>query len=326
VLAVPPLFTNSIGRAIQLNHANTNYIIFTAKEYDLTWTNTGAPHYWAQKSLEVWFKANSLPYAGYYTDTNGNTQITNHAYGIWSEGANARYFVLYLYGTDTNSLNPGHASLVINSGNIANDGPGAYQQWGTLSGGAPYAVYAKVDITTGQVYHVVAQLNGAADTNAASLGNPLGDLLLYTNGVLADVSDDENGFPAGLLYGHSGTTVRIGQGASNWRHDGFSFTQSDTFDGVIGDVVLYNSVLSPERIAQHYAAALTPPLAPPVPPVPPVFGSYSLVNGNLGIHWGGAAQLQRATNVSGPFTTVPNATSPYYEPTTNEQVFFRLVQ
>jgi hypothetical protein len=219
--------------------------------------------------------------------------------------------------------------LVVSGGNIANDGPGAYQQWGTLSGGGPaFAVYAQATITTGQVYHVVAQLNGGASTNADSLGNPIGDMLLYTNGVLADLSDDESGQPAGLLYGHSGTTIRVGQGGTNFRFDGYSFSPNDTFDGVIGDIVYYNSLLSPERIAQHYAAALTPPLAPPEQVVvnPPVFGKYSVAHGSLGINWSGTAELQRATNVTGPYITLTNATSPYSEPTTNKQVFFRLVQ
>jgi hypothetical protein len=331
VLAVPPLFTNSTGRAIQLIHANTNYITFTAKEYDLTWTNTGAPHYWAQKSVEFWFKANTLPYAQNITDTNGNPAITNHAYGLWSEGANARYFTVYLYGTDTTTTNPSQAQLVVNGGNIANDGPGAYQQWGTLAGGgASYAVYAQAVITTGQVYHVVAQLNGAADTNVATLGNPLGDILLYTNGVLADLSDDESGQLAGLLYGHAGTTIRIGQGASDFRHDGYSFTASDTFDGVIGDIVYYNTLLSSNRIAAHYQAALTPPLIIPAAVVntnPPVFGNFSISGSSLNIIWtNSSARLQRSTNVAGPFTTITNATSPYHEPPTNVRAFFRLVQ
>jgi hypothetical protein len=158
----------------------------------------------------------------------------------------------------------------------------------------------------------------------------LGDILLYTNGVLADLSDDESGQPAGLLYGHSGTTIRIGQGATDFRHDGYSFTPSDTFDGVIGDIVYYNSLLSPARIAAHYQAALTPPLIIPSAVVntnPPVFGSFSVAGGGLNITWtNGSAQLQRATNITGPFTTVTNAASPYHEPTTNAQAFFRLVQ
>jgi len=328
ILAVPPLFTNSTGRAIQLVHANTNYITFKAAEYDITWTNTGAPHVFSNKTVELWFKANSLPYAQNYTDTNGNPAVTNHAYGLWSEGANARYFVLYVYGTDTTTTNPSQAGLYINGGNIANDGPGAYQQWGTLSGGGPaFALYASATITTGVVYHVVAEFDGIVDTNAATLGNPLGDITLYTNGVFADSSVDESGQPAGYLYGHDGTTIRVGQGATDFRHDGFSFSPNDTFDGVIGDIVYYESLLSPERIAAHYSAALTPPLPTVVaPPAPPVFGNVFSTSGNLSITWTGTAQLQRATNLAGPFITIPEAGSPYEEPATNAQVFFRLVQ
>jgi len=332
VLGVPALFTNSTGTAIQFNNANTNYITFTAKEYDVTWTNTGAPHTFPQRSVEFWFKANSLPYAGYYTDTNGNQQVTNHAYGLWSEGATARYFVVYLYGTDNTTTSPSQAWLYVNGGNIANDGPGAFQQWGTLSGGGPaFAVYARALITTGQVYHVVAQLNGIADTNTATLGDPLGDILLYTNGALADVSENENSNPAGLLYGHSGTTIRVGQGGTNFRHDGYSFSSQDTFDGVIDDITVYNSLLSSNRIAAHFQAALTPPLVV-VPSVvantnPPVFGSFSVLGGGLNVTWTNtSAQLQRSTNVNGPFITITNAVSPYHEPATNARVFFRLFQ
>ena len=89
-----------------------------------------------------------------------------------------------------------------------------------------------------------------------------------------------------------------------------------------------NTPLSPERIAAHYQAALTPPLAPAqtVSSAPPAFGNSTYADGLVGIGWSGSAQLQRATNISGPFTTTTNATSPYSEPTTNAQVFFRLVQ
>jgi hypothetical protein len=211
--------------------------------------------------------------------------------------------------------------LYLNAGNIANDGPGAYQQWGTLAGGAEYAVKVSATVTTGVVYHVVAELEGRAD---ATDGHPIGSLHLYTNGVWVADSD----LPAGILYSHAGTNIRAAQGASNFRHDGFSFSTADTFDGVLDDIVIYNALLSPARIAQHYQAAWTPPLAPVVvvPPTPPTFGSYTFTGGSLGITWSGTAQLQRATNVSGPYTTVTGATSPYAEPATNQQVYFRLVQ
>jgi hypothetical protein len=50
------------------------------------------------------------------------------------------------------------------------------------------------------------------------------------------------------------------------------------------------------------------------------------VGNSFSITWSGTAQLQRATNVSGPFTAIPGATSPYNEPATNSRAFFRLVQ
>ena len=117
----------------------------------------------------------------------------------------------------------------------------------------------------------------------------------------------------------------MGQGTSNFRHDGFSFETADTFDGVLDDFTIYNSLLSPDRISQHYAAAQTPPLVARAVP-PPVFAGYSLKSGAFGITWSGGAQLLRSTNVAGPYVPVPGATSPYYEPATNQQVFFRLSQ
>ena len=322
VLGVPALFTNSPGTAIQFVKGKTNFIQFQAKQWDVVGTNTGNSSglQFTNHTAEFWFKANSLPYAQIINDTNGNPVVTNRAFALWSEGANARYFVVYLYGTDTNSLNPREAGLYLNSGNIANDGPGAYQQWGTLLGGADYAVKVSAIVTTGVVYHVVAELEGRAD---AADGHPIGSLHLYTNSVWVGDSD----LPAGILYSHAGTNIRAGQGATNFRHDGWQFG-TETFDGVLDDIIIYNALLSPERIAQHYQSALTPPLAPiiVVPPVPPTFGNYTLTGGNLGITWTGTAQLQRATNVSGPFTTVIGAVSPYSEPATNKQVFFRLVQ
>jgi hypothetical protein len=59
---------------------------------------------------------------------------------------------------------------------------------------------------------------------------------------------------------------------------------------------------------------------------PPVIGSYSVTGGNFSITWSGTAQLQEATNANGPFITIPGATSPFFEPTTNARAFFRLIQ
>ena len=323
ILGVPALYTNSVGTAIRFVGGYTNYIQFPAKEWDVSGTNTGANSglgpVFTNRTVEFWFEANTLPYASNYTDQFGNPQTTNHAVPLWTEGANARYFNVYLYGTDTSgNTNPSEAGLYVNAGNIANDGPGAYQQWGTLAGGAPYAVFVPATVTTNVIYHVVAQLAGEAEP---VLGDPEGELYLYTNGVYIGESD----LPAGLLYAHAGTFIQMGQGTSNFRHDGFSFETADTFDGVLDDFTIYNSLLSPDRISQHYAAAQTPPLVARAVP-PPVFAGYSLKSGAFGITWSGGAQLLRSTNVAGPYVPVPGATSPYYEPATNQQVFFRLSQ
>jgi hypothetical protein len=326
VLGQPPLFTNSTGTSILFQKANTNFIRFAAQEWDVSGTNTGNNNglgpIFTNRTVEFWFKANSLPYASNYTDIYGNPQTTNHAVPLWTEGANARYFNVYLYGTDTSgNTNPAEAGLYVNAGNIANDGPGAYQQWGTLAGGAPLAVYVNTTVTTNVVYHVVAQLDGLA---APITGEPVGELYLYTNGVYIGAS----ALPAGILYAHAGTYIQIGDGTINFRHDGFSFSPADTYDGYYDDLAIYNTLLSPDRIAAHYQAALTPSLAAftAAESAPPVLAGYSFTNGVFGLTWNGAAQLQRATNVAGPYTTLSGATSPYYEPVTNQQAFFRLTQ
>jgi hypothetical protein len=324
VLGLPPLIPNSTGNAVQLNAASSNYISAVASEKDvsnLTLTN---------RTVEFWFKANSLPYA--QTDEYGDV-TNNQAPPLWIEGAGSRYLAIYLYGTDVTTTNPGSALLVITAGNlIGKDGAGS--PWGATNTATGWATWTSAYVTTGQVYQVVGQLQGSNVLGA-------GLLLLYTNGVLVGTDIDNrtdslgnslsnagnNGGP-GLLYAHTGDPIREGLGNGVWRHDGVAFSLSDYYNGELDDLSVYNTLLSPSRIATHYQIASTPPLVPGsvAPPTPPVFGSYSITHGSLGINWSGTAQLQRATNLSGPFTTVTNATSPYYEPATNKQAFFRLVQ
>jgi hypothetical protein len=83
--------------------------------------------------------------------------------------------------------------------------------------------------------------------------------------------------------------------------------------------------LSPARIATHYQIGLTAPLVV-TPPAPPVIGKFSVSGGGFNLTWTGSGQLLRSTNVAGPYLPVTGAASPYYEPATNQQVFFRLVQ
>jgi len=120
----------------------------------------------------------------------------------------------------------------------------------------------------------------------------------------------------------------VGGGASaGFRADGVSFTNTDFFNGEIDELAIYNSALSPARIATHYQVGVTPPLpAGTIAPVTaPVFTGYTVAAGSFTISWTGTGQLQRSTKVAGPYTTVSGAASPYNEPATNQQVFFRLI-
>ena len=56
-----------------------------------------------------------------------------------------------------------------------------------------------------------------------------------------------------------------------------------------------------------------------------MIGKYSISGGGFNLTWSGTGQLLRATNLAGPYVPVSGATSPYREPTTNKQVYFRLI-
>jgi hypothetical protein len=305
VLGVPPLVPNSTGTAVELVSAATNSISWADSEKDLTATNAASPRILAftNRTIEFWFNANVLPYA---------TAVTNHAVPLWIEGAASRYLSVYLYGTNTTTTNPATALLAVTGGNlIAADGGGAGTPWGATNGQPQNAVYASTSVTVGQVYHVVAVLAG----NVVPAN---GQLLLYTNGVLAAST-----YGAGYLYQHTGDAPRVGVGTDAFRHDGIPFVNTDLYNGVIDELSLYNTVLSASRVATLYQIGSEPPLAATTVE-PPIFGSWSITGKTLTITWNGTAELQRATNLLGPFTNVPGATSPYSEVATNGQAFFRL--
>jgi hypothetical protein len=86
------------------------------------------------------------------------------------------------------------------------------------------------------------------------------------------------------------------------------------FLGSIDDVALYNYALSPAQVYAHYAVGTGQSL--------PL--SIQATNGVRTISWLSAATLKSAANVTGPWTAVTNATSPYMVPTSSSQQFYRL--
>jgi len=75
------------------------------------------------------------------------------------------------------------------------------------------------------------------------------------------------------------------------------------FNGAISDLAVYSQALTQDQLTAMYNAALG------VPPEP----TAAEVNGSVQITWP-LGTLMQSTNVHGPWTTVPGATSPYTVP------------
>ncbi len=292
-LGVPGLATNLNRTAVQLDAAQKQSITIPNGS-DLN--GTVGP--WAKKTVEFWFKAASLPRGG----TNVQAPV------LYKQGAGNRGLGLYLYGTQ-DSDTPDEALLVWQALNNKSEGPGS--PWGNLLGSSNSAVYVSAPVRVNESYHVVAVLDG--DNSGFA-----GQLRLYTNGILAGEA-----VGAGQIYNHTGSGTQIGNGDKFLRHDGVVVSTNDFFSGVIDELSLYNHALTSDRVTAHYQAAVTPP---PLL-VLPVFGGYRVESKTLIITWEGAARLQRASDIKGPFTEVDGAASPYRESSTNNTIgFFRLVR
>jgi hypothetical protein len=98
--------------------------------------------------------------------------------------------------------------------------------------------------------------------------------------------------------------------------DGASFVIGERTDGLfpwtgtVADTAIYRYALSPQQITSHFEDAAR---------------LYIVnTNGSVELIWP-VGVLQASTNVSGVFTNVPNATSPYKNASGGKQVYYRLV-
>lgn len=205
---------------------------------------------WSQRTIELWFNANSFPIGAQPGDTAINAQ-THSVYGLWEEGGNLRDIGVYLWNPTgiTNAVvtNPPQALLCFTAYNSTDDGPGS--PFGLLQFPPVYITYP---VTTNTTYHVVGVLDG--DT-----AGTLGELRLYVNGDL--VGRTTNG--VGQIYDHNGAVhIAGGNGRSHLNVSGLW----GYFDGTEQDVAIYNSVLSSNDIQAHYEAGTGASLVATVPP------------------------------------------------------------
>jgi hypothetical protein len=88
---------------------------------------------------------------------------------------------------------------------------------------------------------------------------------------------------------------------------------ADGLNGTIANMAIFNQALTQVQLTAMYNAALG------VPPGP----SIALVNGSVQISWP-LGTLVQSTNLQGPWTVVPNATSPYTVPAGAPNGFYRV--
>ena len=162
---------------------------------------------------------------------------------------------------------------------------------------------------------------GLTNLNEATAAVPAGDLggtkwihlagtydgsawNLYRNGVLAAKQASTNG------------AVAIGD--ANWAIGATGEGWADNFAGNVAQVAIYDYALTASQIAAHYAAGTGGATAPTL--------TIALTATNqVTLTWS-AGNLQSATALTGPYTTLTSATSPYQVTVTNAAaVFYRAV-
>lgn len=245
---------------------------------------------WAKKTIQFWFRASGVP-------APGTTGLAATA-GIWEQGAATRTVSVYLW-RDPLNLDPNEAELVFHVLNNASDGPGT--PFGPPGGAA---VVARTTVSVGETYHVVAVFDG----DAAGLN---GSLILYVDGVEVNRATG-----AGRIFNHTGD-IRIAHGNAII-HTGES-GDFGYFDGVIDELSVFNKALSGTRVAELYQAAQQRP-----EPGGSLIAGVRVQNNQVVVTWEGTSQLLAGESLTGPFSLISNATSPYSEPVSNSQRFFKL--
>ena len=254
-LNVDSLVPASNDGAVQFNPDNADVI----KIGDNPQMNTGT---FKQKTLEFWFRADSLPKAE--SDVPYQKKMV-----LWEQGGGWKGLRFYLNATD-DSDSPSKADLyfMANShigGGTTSDSstwtaPPLDLRWGgsTDERGPDQShygyedsvpVFVKGEIEVGKVYHVV----GIVDGDSEGLN---GKLLLYINGKLVD---EVGG--VGQMYSHGNDAGIGGINAGTIFHDeiadGTLLTDPYFFNGAIDEVAQYNLTLSADQVAGHYEVGNT---------------------------------------------------------------------
>jgi hypothetical protein len=147
------------------------------------------------------------------------------------------------------------------------------------------------------------------------------NLLCYTNGVLMATTDMSAYYESEGIYGMHKLPFVIGSYCASYNGGGMlatGFERGDFWHGGISHVAIYNYALTPSQILNHYQVGSTA-ISPP-PPMMSIQASGS----NMIVSWT-SGFLQQASAVTGPWTYITNAVSPYTTGLTNQAQFFQSV-
>ncbi|HZV33144.1 MAG TPA: LamG-like jellyroll fold domain-containing protein [Verrucomicrobiae bacterium] len=168
---------------------------------------------------------------------------------------------------------------------------------------------------SGYRFSVRDAINVAHNASSSVIGNgtwqhvvgvcdePNGMTRLYVNGTQVATASISGGIQMGTV------PVSIGSRESGYNDTNFTLN----YQGLIDEVSIYNYPLSATQVANHYLAGINP-----------VTTLYMKTSGkNVELTWS-PGTLQSSPSVMGPYTNVPNASSPYTITPTGAALFYRL--
>jgi len=132
---------------------------------------------------------------------------------------------------------------------------------------------------------------------------------VYLNGVLATAPSPSAGYianGAGINQnGTAGITPGFGSTVLGQRTDG----AFNTFEGTVDDTAIYNYALTASQVYSHFIVATKISIA--------TVGKQVVLTWPTGV-------LQQSASLTGPYTTVSGATSPYTNSVTGTKLFYRV--
>ncbi|MFQ3168023.1 MAG: hypothetical protein ACI8QI_000560, partial [Limisphaerales bacterium] len=306
-LGADSLVASSQDGAVHFNAANDQLM----RVGDHAVMNVGGPY--TNKSIELWFNADSLPRAT--PDKDFSPKMI-----VWEQGGGWKAMIIYLNGTQ-DSDDPTKADLYFKVTSHIGGNPDAL--WGGTTderavdihaGHADTTpVFAKTEVEVGKTYYVVAVMEGDPD------GGLEGKLKLYVNGSLAAETGG-----VGQLYNHGNDAGMGGTNAGTIFHDELNdaalLADLYHFNGTIDEFAEFNTVLTDDQIAGRYEIGNFSA----EPPAPPTISVVNNGDGTVTVTFEG--KLQAATSVNGPWADVEGATSPLTIPSDQATQFGRAVR